>query len=174
MPGSTGSRTAVSNIDNPNCLGEIVMAKASAAVTASKPLLPPLPDIRTIIEQLKVPGLDIKHVIESSRKDVEALVAANERAYGAIDTLVRRQADLLAKTMNEWQAGTKDLITGKAAAKSASRQVDQAQQALGRALGNMREMAEFVAKSQEEVAGILNNRIKESMEDFKTRLKSAN
>jgi phasin family protein len=150
------------------------MAKAPAAVTASTSLLPPLPDIRKIIDQLKVPGLDIKQLIESSRKDVEALVAANERAYGAMDTLVRRQAELLTKTINEWQAGTKDLLTGKAAAKTAARQVDQAQQALERALGNMREIAEFVAKAQEDVTGILNRRIQESRKDFKARLKSAN
>jgi phasin family protein len=148
------------------------MVKASAAATASKPLLPILPDIRKIIDQLKVPGLDIKQLIESSRKDVEALVAANERAYSAMDTLARRQAELLTKTINEWQAGTKDLLTGKAAAKTASQQVDQAQQALERALGNMRDIAEFVAKSHEDVTGILNRRFQENMEDFKARLKS--
>jgi phasin family protein len=149
------------------------MAKTSTTANASKPFQPFFPDIRSIIEQLKVPGLDIKHLIESSRKDVEALVAANERAYASMDTLVRRQAELLTKTMNEWQAGTKDLLTGKAMAKTAAQRVEQAQQALEQALGNMREVAEFVAKSQEEVTGILNRRFKESIEDFNARLKAA-
>jgi phasin family protein len=149
------------------------MAKATTAANASKQVQPVFPDIRAIIEQLKVPGLDIKHLIESSRKDVEALVAANERAYASTNTLVRRQAELLTKTMDEWQSGAKDLLTGKAMAKTAAQRVDQAQQVLERALGNMREMAEFVAKSHEEVTGILNRRLKESMEDFNARLKSA-
>lgn len=149
------------------------MAKTSTAENKSKPFPPLFPDIRAIMEQLAVPGLDIKHLIESSRKDVEALVAANERAYASIDTLVRRQAELLTKSMNEWQSGTKDLLTGKAMAKTAAERVDQAQQALEQALGNMREMAEFVAKSHEEVTGILNRRFKESMEDFKARMKAA-
>ena len=147
------------------------MAKATPAVTPGKQYIPPLPDVGKIIDQLKVPGLDIKQLIESSRKDVEAIVAANERAYNAMDTLVRRQADLLTKSINEWQSGTKDLLTGKAAAKTATRQVDQARQALERALGNAREIAEFVAKSHEDVTGILNRRIQESVEDIRLRLK---
>lgn len=147
------------------------MAKAQAAAPESASILPPTLDIRKVIEQFKIPGLDMKTLLESSRKDVEAVVAANEHAYRAMDALVRRQAELVAATLGEWQNGTKDLLTGKSAAETAARQATQVQQNLERVLGNVREMAEFVAKSHEEVTGIINNRIKQGMEEFKERVK---
>lgn len=146
------------------------MAKASTAAPDNKSLVPNLPDLRTIIERFKLPAIDVNLLAESTRKDVQALVAANEVAQRSVDTLVRRQAELLAQTLNQWQAETKDLFTGKTAAETASRQVEQAQQALGRAIGNAREIAEFVGQSHEQMTEILKRRIQEGVEDLQSRL----
>jgi phasin family protein len=110
--------------------------------------------------------LDFNQLTESARRDVQALVAANEVAHRSVEALVRRQVELLAQTIAQRQNDTWDLFTGKTAAQTASHQVDQAQEVLGQVISNAREMADAVSKSQVEMASIVKRRIQEGMEDL--------
>jgi len=44
-------------------------------------------DLTKIMQQFKVTGLDITPIIESRRKDMEALVEANKATYDAMQSL---------------------------------------------------------------------------------------
>ena len=127
-------------------------------------------DIREILERLKLPGLDVPKLLESSRKDVEALIKVNENAYRGIEALTRRQGEVLAQAMEEWRESAKDLVTGKTAAQNAARGIEQARSAFEKALGHMREMAEIVIESHEQTVAVLNRRAKESYDELKNQL----
>ena len=50
----------------------------------------PFVDITKILEQFKLPGIDIQAVLDARRKDVEALTQANQIAYESMQALARR------------------------------------------------------------------------------------
>ena len=63
----------------------------------------PIMDINQLMEQFKIPGVDVSAIMESRRKDIEALVAANRQAYEGMQKLGQRQAEMLRDAMAEWQ-----------------------------------------------------------------------
>lgn len=138
-------------------------ADASAAI-------PKVLDIRKLLEKLKLPGVDVEALLESHRKDVETLIAANEKAYLGLQALTRRQAEILAEAMQDLQEGTKELLATKGVPDRAGRTASRTKQAFGQALSNMREVAEMAAKSHEEVIAILNKRVHEGLDGLRDQL----
>jgi hypothetical protein len=81
----------------------------------------PFADVTKLIQQFKVPGLDMAQIIESRRKDMEALVEANKATYEAMQALARRQTEILTQAMQEIQESAKALAAGGSAGADASR-----------------------------------------------------
>lgn len=55
----------------------------------------PFGDLTKTLEQFKVPGVDMSALLESRKKDVEAIVEANKSAYDAMQALARKQTEML-------------------------------------------------------------------------------
>ena len=126
----------------------------------------PFVDVTKILEQFKLPGIDINAVMEARRKDMEALTKANQLAYENMQALGRREAEILQQTMAEWQ-GAMAGMAGKGPAEMAAKGTELATQAFGRALANMRELAEMAAKSQAQTYEVLNQRFQENLEELR-------
>ena len=126
----------------------------------------PFVDVTKILEQFKLPGIDLQSIVEALRKDVEALTQANQIAYESMQALARREAEILQQTMGEWQ-GAMAGMAGKSPAEMAAKGTELATQAFGRALANMRELAEMASKSQAQTYEVLNKRFQENLEDLR-------
>jgi len=122
------------------------------------------PDINKLMEQFKVPGIDVNKIVEAQRKDIEALTAANQAAYDGVQELAKRQAEILQETMAEWQAAMTRL--GSGGTPNPAMQAELAQKALGKAVNNMREMAEVAAKSQTQAWEVIQKRFRENLADM--------
>jgi len=110
--------------------------------------------------------VDIGALMEARRKDVEALTQANQIAYASMQALATREAEILQQTMAEWQ-GAMAGMAGKSPTEMAAKSTELATQAFGRALTNMRELAEMASKSQAQTYEVLNRRFQENLEDLR-------
>ena len=126
----------------------------------------PFLDITKMLEQFKLPGVDINAIIEARRKDIEALTQANQMAYESMQALARRETEIFQQTMSEWQ-GTMAGLAGKNPAELAAKGTEMATQAFGRALANMRELADMASKSQAQTYEVLNKRFQENLEELR-------
>ncbi len=129
----------------------------------------PFPDVAKMIEQLKVPGLDVSGFIEAQRKNIEALTQANQAAFEGMQELARRQMEILQETMSEWQAA----IVGSCRARGRQRRHggrSAAEKAFGKAFGNMRELAEMAAKAQTQAWEVVQKRFQENLADLRSLL----
>ena len=126
----------------------------------------PFVDVTKILEQFKIPGVDLQAVLEARRKDVEALTQANQIAYDNMQALAKREAEILQQTMSEWQAAMAGM-SRKSPAEMAASGTELATQAFGRALANMRELAEMATKSQSQAYEVLNKRFQENLEEMR-------
>lgn len=122
------------------------------------------PDIGKMMEQFKVPGLDVGKIVEAQKKDIEALTAANQAAYEGVQELAKRQAEILQETMAEWQAAMTS--AGGGAGATPAVQAELAQKAFAKAVTNMREMAEMAAKSQTQAWEVMQKRFRENLADM--------
>lgn len=142
--------------------------------TAKKPAAdkqtPPALDIEKILTGLKLPGIDVKSIIDARRADIRAVTLANKLAYDSMKTLAKRQAEMLGEAIAEWRAVVKDLSNPDPDALSAQR-TDRAKQAIQRALANVRELAELATKSQAEAWNPVGKRFRDNLADAKKALR---
>ena len=127
---------------------------------------PQFMDVSKMFEQFKFPGVDMNTLMEGRRKDIEALVQLNQQAYQSVQALTQRQAEILTAAAGAMQANMKEMA-GKKPNEIATQQAELAKQAFDRALNDMRELADIVAKSQTQAYEALSKRFQEHIEEFK-------
>lgn len=120
-----------------------------------------------MMKNYKLPGVDMDAIVATQRKNVEALTSANRVAFEGMQAVAKRQAEILQETMNEASKALDSLSKAGSPTEAAARQAELAKDAFERALANARELAEMIAKAQQEATSTINGRIAESLEEFK-------
>jgi phasin family protein len=124
-------------------------------------------DFSKLIEQFKLPGIDLNAILEARRKDIEALAAANRTALEGIQSLSQKQAEILRTTMDQLQLLVKHMASGSATSANTSEVVQQTMQ---KAFASMRELAEAAYKSQSDAFAVVSQRVQENIQEVKSLL----
>jgi len=129
----------------------------------------PVVDLNKIMDQLKLPNIDLQAIIEGRRKDIEAIVKANEIALNGIKSVADKQAEMLQTVLGEIGTKLKSMAQdGSPSAKA----TEMAQQTIEKALGAMRRLAEVNGQSQAQVLDVINTRVQQSIDEIRKTLKS--
>lgn len=121
--------------------------------------IPSLDDLGKLLEQVQLPGVDVAAIVESQRKDMEALAEANRQAYEGMKALAERRNEMLKDALAPWQQAVKD-VTDPAAV---SKQAEKAQQGVQQAIDNFRELAEMEAQSRNKAWKVVQDRMQENL-----------
>lgn len=124
-------------------------------------------ELTKALKQYQLPGVNVEAVVESQKKNLEALTAANRVAFEGLQAVAKRQAEILQETMNEASKAVDSVAKAGSPPEMAAKQLEIAKQAFDRAIGNMRELAEMVAKSNEAAANTVNSRISATLDEIK-------
>jgi phasin family protein len=124
-------------------------------------------DPSKLIGDFKVPGVDVEAVVSSQRRNIEALSQANQLAVEGMQAVARRQTEIFRQMMEEASQAMRDIMTAGSPEDKAGRQTELLKEAFQRAIGNMRELAEMVTKSQTEAFDVINKRVTESLDEVK-------
>lgn len=130
-------------------------------------------DMSKMLADFRVPGMDMDAVMASQRKNIEALTAANQLAVEGVQAVLRRQAEIMRQTMEESASLMSEMMASGTPEDKIARQAELAKTAFDKALTNMRELVELVAKSNNEAADVLSNRVKEALEEVKGAIAKA-
>ncbi|KAA1011301.1 phasin family protein [Paraburkholderia panacisoli] len=116
-----------------------------------------------LIKQFKLPGIDASAVLESRRKDIEALAAANTTALTGMQSLGQKQMEILSATMTQLQS----LVAQHSGTQSKPAAGEAVQQALHKALADMQELAETAYRAQADSFAVISKRVAENVEELK-------
>jgi phasin family protein len=130
-------------------------------------------DFTKIFSEFHVPGLDFESLMATQRRNIEAVTAANQLAVEGVQAVLRRQAEILRQMVEESSAGLRDLMAAGAPEQKIAQQTDLVKGTFEKALANLRELTEMVAKSNTEAADVLTKRIGESLTELKASLPRA-
>ncbi|MEQ8693045.1 MAG: phasin family protein [Pseudomonadales bacterium] len=108
--------------------------------------------------QFQVPGLDVQSMMEESRKDWEALQAANQAAMEGWQQLAQKQQELAQKAMQQWQA---DVTAGMGS--NPQENAQRVQESVQAAMANMQELANSASEAQNAANEILRKRFEENL-----------
>jgi phasin family protein len=142
--------------------------KAAAPAASKKPsTIPSFGDIGKLLGQFKLPGIDVAAIVESQRKDMEALAEANRQAYEGIKALAQRRNEILKEALVEWRESMKD-ATGKDALTNSA---EMAKKGVQQAIDNFRELAEMEAKARSKAWKVLQDRFEENLANLQKLLR---
>ena len=128
-------------------------------------------DISKMVGDFKLPGVDMESLLAAQRKNIEALTAANRLALEGVQAVAQRQAEILRQTMEETSKMVSDLMAAGTPEDRVAKQADLMKSAFEKALANMRELAEMIAKSNTEAAEVISKRVSENLEEIKSMAK---
>ncbi len=128
-------------------------------------------DITKMMADFKVPGVDMDAVLQSQRRNIEALTAANQLAVEGMQAVSRRQMEILQQTMQEASSMMQDLMASGTPEEGVAKQAELVKTAFEKALTNMKEMSEMIAKSNYEAADVISKRISANLDEIKAAAK---
>ena len=129
-----------------------------------------LGDLTKMLEQFKVPGVDTKEIVEARRKDIDALVQANQAIYEGMQALANKQGELLKKSMEDIQSAMKGAAGGTGVG-DPGKQGELARKAYEKVLGDMKGLAEIARESQADAMAKITQRGTEHLDEVKKMMK---
>lgn len=130
-------------------------------------------DLSKYLGDFKVPGVDFEAIIASQRKNIEAVTAANQLAVEGLQAVLRRQAEIVRQSLEEASSLVTDFTAVGAPEEKAVKQTELVKTTFEKALANIKELSELVAKSNSEAAEILAKRVAESLDEVKAAIAKA-
>jgi len=123
-------------------------------------------DLSKLVGKFKVPGIDMAAIVESQKKDMEALAEANRQAYEGIKALAKRRNEILQESLAEWQEAMKDAGGKEALAKGAAK----AKQGVQQAIANFKELADMEAQARNKAWKVVQDRFQENLANLQKLL----
>ncbi len=128
-------------------------------------------DFTKMFSEFRIPGLDMEALIATQRRNIEAVTAANQLAVEGVQAVIRRQTEIMRQIVEESSTTLREMMVAGAPEQKIAHQTDLVKTAFEKALANLRELTEMVAKSNSEAADVLTKRIGESLTELKTAMK---
>ncbi|MDM0111674.1 TIGR01841 family phasin [Variovorax sp. J22R133] len=129
----------------------------------------PMKGLTERLQNLKISGA-ASTIAESGRKDLEALIKANQKSFQGLQSVVKRQTEMLRESITDWQGAVKSM-PGSDPKESIAKLDEMGRAAFKRALDDIRELADMAAKSQTEAFEIVRARITSNVDEVKKLLK---
>ncbi|MGQ0664679.1 MAG: phasin family protein [Pseudomonadota bacterium] len=124
-------------------------------------------DFSKLLSDFKPPGIDMDKMISSQRRNLEALTQANQVAVEGMQAVAKRQAEIFRQVMEESSQMAKDMLAMGSPEDKAAKHTALTKDAFQRAVSNMRELAEMVAKSNTEAFDVINKRVADSLDELR-------
>ncbi|MBS0342232.1 MAG: TIGR01841 family phasin [Proteobacteria bacterium] len=136
-----------------------------------KALAKPLQEMGERLQQLKISGA-AGAIAANGRKDLEALMRANQKSYQGLQAVVQRQTEMLRDSIAAWQGTVKSMPSNDPKENIAKLDA-MGRAAFKQALDDIRELADMAAKSQAEAFEIVRGRIASNVDEVKRMLKQS-
>ena len=110
-------------------------------------------------------------IVENGRKDLAALMEANEKSYQGLQAVVQRQTEMLRTSIVEWQNAVKGMSPAEPR-ENLSKLDAMGKAAFKQALDDIRELSDLAARSQAEAFDIVSQRIRSNVDEVSKLLKT--
>ena len=131
-------------------------------------------DFGKFAEQFKLPGVDTEALMESQRRNVEAVTKANQIAFEGAQAVMQRQVEILRDTLDGTTKAVQTLSTTGKPEDIWAQQAEFLKEAYEHGLANLRELTDLSTKANSEAADLLTHRVAEGLGELKGAFKATN
>ncbi|WP_233256032.1 phasin family protein [Falsiroseomonas bella] len=125
-------------------------------------------DVMKMFAEFRLPHFaDLESLAQAQRRNLEALSAANKVALEGAQAVARRHMEIVQSAMGEMTEAMRSMGGTENPQERAARQAELLKAGYERAVGNMKEVADLIQKSNSEALALLNKRFAEAMDEIK-------
>lgn len=118
-------------------------------------------------KDLKLPNVDVQKMLDSQRKNLEALQKSAAASAAGASALIERQRANIEQALAEVAKVAESYRAGGSPQELMAKQTELARKSFDTALRNVEEAAEIVRKAGDEAIEVLRRRIRESAEEIR-------
>lgn len=133
-----------------------------------------LMDFSKFTTPFKLPNLDSTALVETQRRNIEAVTQANRVAFEGLQAVSQRQVEILRRAMDEATKAVREIAAPGQPAEKLAVQTEMLKDAYETVLANVRELTEITTKSNTEAADLLSHRFADSLDELKGVIKATN
>ena len=130
-------------------------------------------DVTRLVGEFRLPGLDTEAMLAAQRRNIEAVTRANQLAAEGMQAVMKRQTEILRQTMEEASRMMGDIAQAGGPERQAAKQAEIAKTAFEKAISNMKEIADLMARANQDTFAVINKRVSESMDEVRALLAKA-
>lgn len=127
-------------------------------------------DFTRAFEQFQNLPFDIKDLMETQRRNVQALTEAQQQAIEDMQAIAQRQAEVLSQLVEDNSNIAKSILSEGTPEEKIAKNADLFKKVYERTVNNMRDLSEMINKSNIEAGNIINKRVAASMNEIKNSL----
>ena len=128
-------------------------------------------DFTKLADQFKLPGLDAQALVDYQKRNLEAVASANRVALEGAQAVIRRQAEIVRKGVEDASKALTELNAAETPQDKLLKQAELAKEAYEAAVAHLQELTEIANKANVEAAGLLSARVSEGFGEFTAEVK---
>lgn len=121
-------------------------------------------------EQYQPVPFDMTAILETQRKNFQAMSDAQKAAFENMQTIAQRQGELISKLVEEHGRMAQELMTEGTPEQKMAKNADAFKAVYENSIKNLEELSELVRKSNDETTNIINKRVSASVSEFKSAI----
>jgi phasin family protein len=129
----------------------------------------PFGDVTKMMEQFKMPGIDMTAIVQAQRKGIESLVEANKAAFESMQALAKRQTEMMTEAMQDMQNAAKNGVGGMT---DPTKQAELVRKGFEKTLAGMKELAEMARQAQSDAVARITQSASDGVQNIKAMAKS--
>ncbi|MCU7801752.1 MAG: phasin family protein [Candidatus Thiodiazotropha sp. (ex Lucinoma kastoroae)] len=119
----------------------------------------------------QLPNIDSDSFMESQKKNLEALMAANQAALSGTQELLRYQSEIMKQAMADATEAANSLASSTSPQEIAEKQTELVRAAFEKAVSNSTELSELMKTNQEQITALVNERFTDALKEVKDSIK---
>jgi phasin family protein len=114
------------------------------------------------------PVFDLKTIMETQRKNMQAMTEVMQLGMESIQQAASRQAELVGRMVQDNSSYASTIMTEGTPEQKVQRQAELVRKSYEATVAGAREVSDIISKSGEEAAEIINRRVSASLSEFKS------
>ena len=131
-------------------------------------------DFAAMLGSSAAPQVDVKTIMDTHRKNTQAFSEAMKVAGEGMQAYTQRCAELMSQFVEDQSTLAKELMTEGSPEEKISKQADLIRKNYDKSIGNAKELADLISKSNQEASDLINKRISASINELKGALANSN
>jgi phasin family protein len=129
-------------------------------------------DFTKLFENYQGP-FDVKKLLDTQRKNLQALTEANQLSMGNLQAIATRQAEILSQIVEDNSSIAREMLTEGTPEEKIAKNAKIFKSIYERTVESMSELSEMINKSNQEASTIINKRVAATMNEIQSSLEKS-